>query len=129
MQGKQLVKKFALSSDELSRLTSEALGTQTLADLDTAISKTVVELAPNKIVKGRVIKVQEENTYVSDRSLGERPHDMLSEQPAIREIGERVVMGLMVEVFLERAQLRERLLQPVVLEQHTRVSGESLEEP
>ena len=37
MHGKQLVKKFQLADDELSRLTSEALGTATLADLDTAI--------------------------------------------------------------------------------------------
>jgi hypothetical protein len=55
MHGKNLIKKFAMSADELSRLTSEALGSATLAELDTAIGKTVAELAPNKIVRGRVI--------------------------------------------------------------------------
>ena len=50
MHGKNLIKKFAMSADELSRLTSEALGSTTLAELDLAIGKTVAELAPNKIV-------------------------------------------------------------------------------
>jgi small subunit ribosomal protein S1 len=66
--GKSLIKKFALPADELSRLTTEALGTQTLKDLDTAIGKTVAELAPNKIVRGRVIKVQEDGVVVVDVS-------------------------------------------------------------
>jgi len=50
MHGKQLIKKFKLNDDELSRLTSEALGGSTTAELDTAIGKTVTALAPNKIV-------------------------------------------------------------------------------
>ena len=57
MTGKNLIKKFALPDDELSRLTSEALGDTTLAELDNAIGKTVAELSPHKIVQGKVIKV------------------------------------------------------------------------
>ena len=52
MHGKNLIKKFSMSADELSRLTTEALGSASLAELDTAIGKTVAELAPNKIVRG-----------------------------------------------------------------------------
>ena len=37
MHGKNLIKKFAMSADELSRLTSEALGSTTLAELDAAL--------------------------------------------------------------------------------------------
>ena len=43
MHGKNLIKKFSMSPDELTRLTSEALGSTTLAELDTAIGKTVAE--------------------------------------------------------------------------------------
>ncbi len=68
MHGKNLIKKFAMSADELSRLTSEALGTATMAELETAIGKTVAELAPNKIVRGKVIKVLEDGTVVVDVS-------------------------------------------------------------
>ena len=66
MHGKNLIKKFSMSADELSRLTSEALGSTTLAELDTAIGKTVAELAPNKIVRGKVIKVLEDGVVVVD---------------------------------------------------------------
>ena len=62
MTGKSLIKKFALPDDELSRLTTEALGSTTLDELDNAIGKTVAELAPHKIVSGKVIKVQEDGT-------------------------------------------------------------------
>src|SRR5688572_6388090 len=90
MHGKNLIKKFSMSDDELSRLTTEALGSATLAELDTAIGKTVAELAPNKIVKGKVIKVQEDGTVVVDVnykaegqiSIEEFP-DPLAVQPGI----------------------------------------------
>ncbi|MEY3160227.1 MAG: ribosomal protein [Planctomycetota bacterium] len=68
MQGKQLVKKFALAADELSRLTSEALGNATMVDLGSAIEKTVCALAPNKIVKGRIVKIQDDGMVVVDVS-------------------------------------------------------------
>ena len=68
MHGKNLIKKFAMADDELSRLTSEALGGTTLAELDNAIGKTVAELAPNKIVRGKIIKVQEDGTVIIDVS-------------------------------------------------------------
>ena len=60
MTGKSLIKKFALADDELSRLTSEALSGTTLTEIDDAIGKTVAELTPHKIVRGKVIKVQED---------------------------------------------------------------------
>ncbi|MGE3173629.1 MAG: 30S ribosomal protein S1 [Planctomycetota bacterium] len=86
MHGKQLVKKFKLDDDELSRLTSEALGTTTLADLDTAIGKTVNDLAPNKIVKGRVIRVLHDGMVVVDVSYkaeGQIPLDEFTDPEAV----------------------------------------------
>ena len=56
MTGKSLIKKFALPDDELSRLTTEALGSTTMNELEDAIGKTVAELTPHKIVSGKVIK-------------------------------------------------------------------------
>ena len=81
MHGKNLIKKFSMSADELTRLTSEALGSTTLAELDTAIGLTVAELAPNKIVKGRVIKVQEDGTVVVDVSYKAEGHISIEEFP------------------------------------------------
>ncbi|GAB4160569.1 MAG: 30S ribosomal protein S1 [Planctomycetota bacterium] len=66
MQGKQLVKKFELPQEELSRLTSEVMGNRTLADLDEAIGKTVNELAPNKITQGKIVKIQDDGQVVVD---------------------------------------------------------------
>jgi small subunit ribosomal protein S1 len=68
MHGKQLVKKFMMSEEELSRLTSEAFGSTTLADLDLAIGKTVSDLAPNKIVKGKIVRVLADGHVVVDVS-------------------------------------------------------------
>ncbi len=81
MHGKNLIKKFSMSDDELSRLTTEALGSTTLAELDTAIGKTVAELAPNKIVRGKVIKVQEDGTVVVDVSYKAEGHISIEEFP------------------------------------------------
>ena len=81
MHGKNLIKKFSMSADELNRLTSDALGSTTLAELDTAIGKTVAELSPNKIVKGKVIKVQEDGTVVVDVSYKAEGHISLEEFP------------------------------------------------
>jgi len=86
MHGKQLVKKFALAAEELSRLTTEALGTTTLAELDVAIGKTVCDLAPNKIVKGRVVKIQDDGMVVIDVSYkaeGRIPLDEFTDPLAV----------------------------------------------
>ncbi|MCA8952894.1 MAG: 30S ribosomal protein S1, partial [Planctomycetes bacterium] len=81
MHGKNLIKKFALADDELSRLTFEALGGTTLAELDNAIGKTVAELAPNKIVRGKIIKVQEDGTVIVDVSYKAEGHISIEEFP------------------------------------------------
>ena len=88
MHGKQLVKKFQLDDVELSRLTSEALGTANLADLNDAIDETVNDLAPNKIVKGKVIKVQSDGLVVVDvnyKAEGRIPLDEFPEPDTVVE--------------------------------------------
>ena len=98
MHGKNLIKKFSMSAEELNRLTSDALGSTTLAELDTAIGKTVAELSPNKIVKGKVIKVQEDGTVVVDVSYKAEGHISLAEFPDPLA----VVPGLEIECLVEQ---------------------------
>ncbi len=107
MHGKQLVKKFQLADDELSRLTSEALGTTTLADLDVAIGKTVNDLAPNKIVRGKVIRVLNDNTVVVDVSYKAEGRIPLDEFPE----PETVVPGLEIECLVEAIEDGEGYIQ------------------
>jgi len=100
MHGKQLIKKFKLDDSELSRLTSEALGGTTTAELDTAIGKTVTALAPNKIVKGRVVKVLEDGQVVVDVSYkaeGRIPLDEFPDPAA-------VTPGTEIECLVERIE-------------------------
>jgi small subunit ribosomal protein S1 len=100
MHGKQLIKKFKLNDDELSRLTSEALGGSTTAELDTAIGKTVTALAPNKIVKGRVVKVLEDGQVVVDvayKAEGRIPLDEFPEPLAVQP-------GTEIECLVERIE-------------------------
>ena len=72
-----------------------------------------------------------------NRTTGTRPGvgqldrlvDLLGEQAAVGEAGQRVVVGLVAELLLEPRQLRERLLQLAVLERDGRLVGERLEQP
>ena len=59
------------------------------------------------------------------RELAAQP---LHEHQPVRQPGERVVVGLMMELLLERAQLGHGLLEPVVLQRHAGVVGQHLEQ-
>jgi small subunit ribosomal protein S1 len=92
MHGKQLVKKFALPADELSRLTNEALGTATLADLDAKIESKVQLLEPNKMVKGRVLKILDDGMVVVDvqyKAEGTIPLDEFDD-PLALQLGQEI---------------------------------------
>jgi small subunit ribosomal protein S1 len=96
MQGKQLVRKFALAADELDRLTSEAMGVG-MAELDRAIEGTVQHLAPNQIVKGKVLKVLPDGTVIVDVSYkaeGRIPLDEFEDPLAVEP-------GMEVETLVE----------------------------
>ena len=54
--------------------------------------------------------------------------DDLGEQRAVRQAGQRVVRGLVVELLLELPELLERLFQLAVLERDRGVVGERLEQ-
>src|SRR5262245_2559137 len=98
MHGKNLIKKFSMSPDELTRLTSEALGSTTLAELDTAIGKTVAELAPHKIVHGKVVKVLPEGIVVVDVNYKAEGQISIDEFPDPLA----VVPGLEIECLVEQ---------------------------
>ena len=97
MTGKSLIKKFALPDDELSRLTTEALGSTTLDELDNAIGKTVAELAPHKIVSGKVIKVQEDGTVIVDVSYKAEGQISIDEFPNPLEVQPGAEVECLVE--------------------------------
>ena len=59
---------------------------------------------------------------------GERLGHLIGEEHAVGEAGERVVVGLVAELLLQIGHLRERLLEPAVLEQDAGVAGEGLEQ-
>ena len=60
--------------------------------------------------------------------VDERLADRVGEQRAVGQAGERIVVGLMVELLLEDAELEDGLLEAVVLESDARVGGERLEQ-
>ncbi|MFO1051770.1 MAG: 30S ribosomal protein S1 [Planctomycetota bacterium] len=66
IQGKALVKKFALAPDKLDELMGLALGADALEQFEAAMQKTVGDLAPNAIVKGKVLRVLEDGTVFVD---------------------------------------------------------------
>ncbi len=97
MHGKQLTKKFTMDLEELDRLVGEAMGGSSMDDLDSALTATVAQLNPNSIVKGKVIRVQEDGLVVVDvgyKSEGRIPLDEFDD-PDI------VIPGLEVETLVE----------------------------
>ena len=58
----------------------------------------------------------------------ERLAHPLAEQRAVGEPGERVVVGLVLELVLQIAQLGDGLLEAVVLQRGARVGGQRLEQ-
>ena len=97
MHGKQLTKKFALDSDELDQLVSDAMGGVTMDSLDDTLSGTVARLTTNEIVHGKVIRVQEDGMVVVDvgyKSEGRIPIDEFDDP-------ESVITGLEIETLIE----------------------------
>ena len=74
-----------------------------------------------------VVEVDEQDAerLRAGRELGAQA---LHEQQPVGQLGERVVVGLMVELLLQRVQLRDGLLEPVVLQCHAGVVGEHFEQ-
>ena len=80
------------------------------------------------VVEGlEVVQVDEQDGDLG-RAGGERLLHAVDEEGSVREIGERIVEGLVVELLLELAKLVDRLLEPVVLERDACVVGERLEQ-
>ncbi len=74
-----------------------------------------------------VVEVEEQDRGGA-RAVGQRRLDALREERAVREAGERVVEGLMAEPLLQVGHLRERALEPAVLEHHAGVPDEGVEQ-
>ena len=97
MHGKQLVKQFAMDPEELDRLTGEAMGVASIAELDAEMTATVKDVSANQIVKGKVLRVMEDGTVIVDvryKAEGRIPIDEF-ENP------DEVVPGLQIETLVE----------------------------
>ncbi len=97
MQGKHLTKKFTIDEAELDRLVGEAMGGTTLEQLEGAMTSTVGKLVPNTIVKGKVLRVQEDGTVIIDvgyKAEGRIPLDEFDDHQS-------VVPGTEVETLVE----------------------------
>ena len=75
-----------------------------------------------------VVEVDEQHGDLARRARLERLAHLLAEQRAVGEPGERVVVGLVVELVLQVAQLGDGLLEAVVLERDAGVGGQRLEQ-
>ena len=99
---------------------------QALGDRD---EQLVADRVAERVVDGlEVVDVDEQH---GDGRIGlrERLVDAVDEQRAVGQPGQRVVVGLVLELALELAQLPDRLLEAVVLERDRGVGGERLEQP
>jgi small subunit ribosomal protein S1 len=97
MHGKQLVKKFAMDLDQLDLLIGEALGQTTEEQLADAMGSTVGDVAPNAIVKGKIIRILEDGTVFVDagyKSEGRIPLDEFENPEAVQP-------GMEVECLVE----------------------------
>ena len=97
---------------------------QALGDGD---EQRVADAVAERVVDGlEVVDVDEQDGGLA--VVGELLAHALHEQRAVREVGERVVVGLVVELVLQGLKLVDRLLEPVVLERHGRVVGQRLQQ-
>ncbi|MEY2980386.1 MAG: to ribosomal protein, partial [Planctomycetota bacterium] len=97
MHGKQLVKKFAMDLDQLDQLIGQALGQTTEEQLADAMGSTVGDVAPNAIVKGKIIRILEDGTVFVDagyKSEGRIPLDEFENPEAVHP-------GMEVECLVE----------------------------
>jgi hypothetical protein len=84
----------------------------------------VADRVPEAVVdRLEVVEVEEQDGEVALPG-GQQLAELLEEQGAVREPRERVVVGLMLEAPLQLAQLRDEVLEAVVLERHARVVGQ-----
>ena len=77
-----------------------------------------------------VVDVEEDHrdARAALRAARQREVDVLSEQRAVGEVGQRVVVRLMRELFLQLGESRDRALHAAVLEDHRRARRERAEQ-
>ena len=74
-----------------------------------------------------VVEIEEQHRRVEAER--ERARDVLGEEHPVRELGQRVVRRLVPQLLLERRELCDGCLEPIVLEEHTRMPRVRLEQP
>ena len=94
-----------------------------------AAQQLVADGAPQRVVDAlEVVEIDEHHGDLARRARLERLAHLLAEQGAVGEPGERVVLGLVLELLLEVAQLGHGVLVAVDLQRGARVGGQRLEQ-
>ena len=84
---------------------------------------------PERVVDGlEVVEVDDHHGHLARGARLERLAHLPAEQRARGEPGERVVVGLVLELVLQIVQLGDGVLEAVVLERGARVGGQGLEQ-
>ena len=84
---------------------------------------------PERVVDAlEVVEVDEHHRDLTHAAGLERLAHALGEQRAVGEPGQRIVVGLVLELVLQVAQLGDGLLEAVVLQRGARVGGQRLEQ-
>ena len=116
------------NSSPPSRAIASSGRTESRRRCATATSSSSPGAVAERVVEGlEVVEVDEQHGDLAG-VLVEGSLHLVGEQAAVREVGERIVERLVVQLLLQRAQLVDGLLQAVVLERDARVVGECLEE-
>ena len=84
-------------------------------------------MAERVVDRLEVVEVEEEDRVVAP-ARGEQLAELIEEQRAVGEPGQRVVEGLVLEAALQLAQLGDEVLQAVVLQRDAGVVGQRAEE-
>ena len=100
-------------------------GAQALRDRDQQLVPDGV--AERVVDRLEVVDVDEQHRQLRARA-GERVAHAGDEQRAVRQVGQRVVEGLVAQLLLEVLERPDRLLEPVVLQRDAGVVGQRLEQ-
>ena len=96
MSNKELLKRFALSAEELDRVVAEAMGGMATAQVDDLYEGSVKDFTPNAIIRGKLLRVVNEDVMVD---IGYKAEGVV---PLYEfEDGEEPDIGSEVEVLIE----------------------------
>ena len=95
MSNKELLKRFALTPEELDRAVAEAMGGMATAQVDDLYEGSVKDFTPNALIHGKILRVVNEDVMVD---IGFKSEGMV---PLYEFEGEEPEVGEPIEVLIE----------------------------